>query len=404
MNTGTIKNKNNIGIVLPRWVQKHKWDEYGLIILNALLHYSNKYHYTILYFDNEILQWLSIPDETVKFVQIERTTVLHKLNGMINLTLGKKLLPMASKEQAGRLNNAHVDLYIYPFHSLYGYLNDISYIVTITNLMYKYYSNIRERATEYFADIVCRNAAKYSVSTVVDSTQGKNDVAKFFDIPKDKIRIIPHIPPNYIVANRDMTFKTINEVLAKYELPEKYVFYPAQFWHHKNHLRLIQALKKISDTHSSIVYLVMTGHPYESYNNVMSLIRQLHMSNQIVHLGYVTDVEMVALYKKSVALVYPTLYGPTNIPPSEAMMLGVPVLCSNLFSMPEQLGDAGLLFDPFNIDDMAEKIFKIWTNENLRTQLIQKGYARVRNLTEENYARQWERVIDDAFEKLQKLS
>jgi glycosyltransferase involved in cell wall biosynthesis len=128
------------------------------------------------------------------------------------------------------------------------------------------------------------------------------------------------------------------------------------------------------------------------------------MSNQIVHLGYVTDVEMVALYKKSVALVYPTLYGPTNIPPSEAMMLGVPVLCSNLFSMPEQLGDAGLLFDPFNIDDMAEKIFKIWTNENLRTQLIQKGYARVRNLTEENYARQWERVIDDAFEKLQKLS
>jgi glycosyltransferase involved in cell wall biosynthesis len=270
--------------------------------------------------------------------------------------------------------------------------------------MYKYYSNIRERATEYFADIVCRNAAKYSVSTVVDSTQGKNDVAKFFDIPKDKIRIIPHIPPNYIVANRDMTFKTINEVLAKYELPEKYVFYPAQFWHHKNHLRLIQALKKISDTHSSIVYLVMTGHPYESYNNVMSLIRQLHMSNQIVHLGYVTDVEMVALYKKSVALVYPTLYGPTNIPPSEAMMLGVPVLCSNLFSMPEQLGDAGLLFDPFNIDDMAEKIFKIWTNENLRTQLIQKGYARVRNLTEENYARQWERVIDDAFEKLQKLS
>jgi glycosyltransferase involved in cell wall biosynthesis len=86
------------------------------------------------------------------------------------------------------------------------------------------------------------------------------------------------------------------------------------------------------------------------------------------------------------------------------MMLGVPVLCSNLFSMPEQLGDAGLLFDPFNIDDMAEKIFKIWTNENLRTQLIQKGYARVRNLTEENYARQWERVIDDAFEKLQKLS
>ncbi len=81
------------------------------------------------------------------------------------------------------------------------------------------------------------------------------------------------------------------------------------------------------------------------------------------------------------------------------MMLGVPVLCSNLFSMPEQLGEAGLLFDPFSIDDMAEKIYKIWTDEKLREHLIQKGYEGIKDLTEENYARQWERVIEDALSK-----
>lgn len=61
------------------------------------------------------------------------------------------------------------------------------------------------------------------------------------------------------------------------------------------------------------------------------------------------------------------------------MALGTSLMCSNLFSMPEQVGDAGLLFDPFNIEDMAEKIYRIWRDENLRQELIKKGYQRVRN-------------------------
>jgi glycosyltransferase involved in cell wall biosynthesis len=98
--------------------------------------------------------------------------------------------------------------------------------------------------------------------------------------------------------------------------------------------------------------------------------------------------------------VFPSLIGPTNIPPLEAMVLGTPVVCSNLFSMPEQVGDAGLLFDPFNVEDMAEKIYQIWTDEDLRQNLIRKGYERIRNMTIENYAKQWENIIDEALERI----
>ena len=122
----------------------------------------------------------------------------------------------------------------------------------------------------------------------------------------------------------------------------------------------------------------------------------------LIELGTVncdlSEREVVALYKRATALVFPSLIGPTNIPPLEAMVLGTSVLCSDLFSMPEQVGHAGLLFDPFDVEDMAEKIYRIWTDENIRKELVKRGYDRIKNLTLENYTMQWEEVIKGALQ------
>ena len=195
-------------------------------------------------------------------------------------------------------------------------------------------------------------------------------------------------------------FKTAEDILAKYNLPERFLFYPAHFWYHKNHERLINALKHIKQNFRVTIPLVIVGSPKESFKKVINLIRKLNMEKQIINLGYVLDTEIVSLYKKAVALVFPSLFGPTNIPPLEAMLLGTPIACSNLFSMPEQIGDAGLLFDPFNMEDIAEKIYRVWIDQNLREELIKRGYERVKNVTLENYARKWEKIIDEALEKI----
>jgi len=73
------------------------------------------------------------------------------------------------------------------------------------------------------------------------------------------------------------------------------------------------------------------------------------------------------------------------------------VVSSNVCALPEQVGDAGLIFDPFNIEDIAEKIYNLWIDENLRAELVQKGYNRIKDLTLENYAKQWEDVIKEAL-------
>jgi glycosyltransferase involved in cell wall biosynthesis len=183
--------------------------------------------------------------------------------------------------------------------------------------------------------------------------------------------------------------------MNKYRIPDKYIFYPAQFWHHKNHSRLIQALDVLREKYHIEIPAVFVGSAWESADHVNNLIKELKMDAQILRLGYLEEREIVAIYKKATALVFASFADYTNIPVLEAMVLGTPVICSNVFSMPEQVGDAGLLFDPFNIEDIAEKIYTILSNASLRTELAAKGFKRAEYLSSENFVSQWKAVIQE---------
>jgi len=270
--------------------------------------------------------------------------------------------------------------------------------------MHKYFPSFPEyplkaRVTR---NIIYKNASKYSVFAIVDSMQGANDLNSFYNIQMRKIKVIPYIPPAYIYKYKNMTTEAASNILGKYSIPNKFLFYPAQFWYHKNHIRLFKAIKLLGDIYQEKFYIILVGSPKESFifTNIMKFIKENSMSDQIIYLGYVSDKEMVALYKKAIALVFPSLLGPTNIPPLEAMVLGTPVICSNLFSIPDQIGDAGLFFNPFEVKDIADKIYKIWVDKGLRSDLIRKGYKKVKEMTLERYAKQWEAVIDESLEKI----
>ena len=188
-------------------------------------------------------------------------------------------------------------------------------------------------------------------------------------------------------------------------MPKNFVFYPAQFWAHKNHLNLIKAIKIAEDKYNQKIPLVLVGNDKansKNYNKIMNLAKDLNLQDRIFHLGYVKDEEIVALYKKTMVLVFASVGGPTNIPIVESMFLGTPVICPNLFAMPEQVGDAGVLFDPFNPEDMAEKIVKVWTDESLRKQMVDKGYEKIKDFNFESYAKMWIMAVKKALGKINK--
>lgn len=299
--------------------------------------------------------------------------------------------------------NKEFDLAIFPTPFSFNFPRRVPFIVFIPDLMHKHYPSFPEYGLKqrFTRDMVYKYYAKHSILNLVDSQQGVEDLYKFFSISKEKIRIIPFIPASYVFKYKDMGKEIVETLSKKYNLPEKFLFYPAQLWYHKNHLRLIKALYLIKENYGIEIPLVLTGSVsggyQKNYQKIRELAKNLKIENQIIHLGYVSEKEIVAFYKKSTALIFPSLIGPTSIPPLEAMVLGTPILCSNLFEMPKQVGNAGIFFNPFSVEDIAEKIYKIWTDENLRQELIRKGYERTKELTLENYAKKWERVIKEAL-------
>jgi len=221
-------------------------------------------------------------------------------------------------------------------------------------------------------------------------------------VEKQKILVIGQTPP-HIYRYQNMREDEIIKVLSKYNLPSKFVLYPAQFWEHKNHIRFIEALYYLRKEHNETISAVFVGSKsWDLYEEVMNTIIKYNMDDQIRCLGYVHDNEIVALYKRSRALVYPSFADYTNIPVLEAIVLGVPVACSNSFSMPKQVGKAGIFFDPLNIKDIADKIYQVWTNNDLVTQIIYEANKIAPKLSLENFGERWTNLINETLLKVEK--
>jgi glycosyltransferase involved in cell wall biosynthesis len=397
--------KFHIGILLPQ-TKDGGYFQLALSIADSLMKYSVQYKYSLLVYDEKMIEWLKNFNQNIGIIHVERKKFHHKVHSFINVLLGTHVLPASGKKQKSKLKEAGIDLLIIPFPALFGFTENIPYVVTISDVMYQYYPS-----PEYISlrmkfpwMIVDKYAAKYSTISVADSPQGMDDLHKFLKIPKENIRVIPLMPPGYIYSNQHMDLETAERILAKYKLPERFLFYPSQLCYDKNHLRLIRSVQLIEQRYRVKVPLVLAGLSGESYRDIMNLIHDSGLSDQIIYLGFISGEEVVALYKKAVALAFASICGPTSIPPVEAMILGTPVLYPKIFSMLEQVGEAGVYFDPYSIEDMAEKIYSVWMDAHLRRDLVQKGYQMSKNLTQENYARRWEACIEDAMNKMQKDS
>ncbi|ADR19863.1 glycosyltransferase family 4 protein [Calditerrivibrio nitroreducens] len=312
-----------------------------------------------------------------------------KIRRLIHTFTGIKLGDILENYNHPEIENT--DLIISPSITLLPYHMKKPYIVTIHDFQQEYYPEFFTLKERISRKIVYKTGQKANV-VVCESEYVKKDIIKFLKVPEKKIFVIPSPPPLYI-QHKKLEEHKYEEYRLKYDLPNRYLFYPAQFWYHKNHINLIKAIKLLEDKYGETINLILVGSKKNNFDNVMKEIQNLGLQNQVKYLGYVPDEDMPYLYKLSTALVMPTLFESVSIPIWEAFYLGVPVVSSNVCALPEQVGNAGLLFDPYNIEDMAEKIYKIWIDEELRKTLVRKGYERIKDFTLENYAKEWEKIM-----------
>ena len=238
---------------------------------------------------------------------------------------------------------------------------------------------------------VYRAACSLAHTVVAGSGWIKRDIQEKYGLPAAKIQVIPWAPPTQVFG--PPTSAQLDEVRSRYALPVSFAYYPAMVWEHKNHLRLFEALALLRDRNGLRVDLVCTGMPYPPFwPRVAERLCDLALDSQVRFLGMVPPTELRALYRLAQFVVVPTLFEAASGPVFEAWQEGAPVACSAVTSLPEQAGDAALLFDPLSVDALAEAIRRMATESELRADLVRRGATRLRDFSWERTARAYRAV------------
>lgn len=180
-----------------------------------------------------------------------------------------------------------------------------------------------------------------------------------------------------------------------FPLPARFLLYPAQFWLHKNHVGLARAVARLKDELPDLVVVAAGNTAKNGYAAFMEIVKQEKLEERFILPGYVSVEELAWLYRHARALVMPTFFGPTNIPPLEAMALGCPVGVSGIYGMPEHYGSAALYFKPDDPADIAAVLRRLWTDDLLCGELKKKGLARARSYNTAAFNKQVRRIVKD---------
>lgn len=350
--------------------------QYTQSILDALLSFpASELELVAAYGDP---RWLShVPAGRMKVVAISDSLWDRGINRawhMVNLpnALWRKFA-YALNATVRTLVHEDCDLWICPAHERWVFRAPIKALGTVHDLMHRYEPQFPEvSANGQYAqrEFHFRETCRWAAGILVDSEIGKRQLSGAYDVSPSKVFVLPYVPPGYIFEGQKLGAPD-----APASVPEKFFFYPAQFWMHKNHATLFAALDIVRKKYAD-VKLVLVGAPHNGYEQAQARVKELGLEENVIFLGYVPDSEMPALYRRARALVMPSFFGPTNIPQLEAFVAGCPVAVSDVYGVPDQVGDAALLFDPNSPEEIASAMERLWTDDALCRALVAKGKAR----------------------------
>jgi glycosyltransferase involved in cell wall biosynthesis len=236
------------------------------------------------------------------------------------------------------------------------------------------FDEVREFGEFERREMLFRSASTKAVLVVVNAEPLIDALSRRYAMEPDRAVCIPLSASTYVgrsIANSEAGDAS---VLLKYKLEPGYLFYPAQFWPHKNHATLLAALALLRDRGLK-KRLVLCGSDRGARGRVEALIAQYQLADQVSILGFVDSAELGALYRGALALVMPSYFGPTNLPPLEAWAVGTPVIYPEVFKA--QAGDAAILFDYDNPRSLADAIVSVESAET-RARLSLAGTDRLK--------------------------
>ena len=233
---------------------------------------------------------------------------------------------------------------------------------------------------------------------VTGTSAGKKEIVSFYGVNPDNVHVVPFPVDGDF---DDVSADKLVDIRRKCDIANAFLFYPAQFWPHKNHVNLLLALGLLNANSEDPLQLVLTGSDKGNLQYVKETAHRLGLEQQVRILGFVSREDLFSLYRQAVALVFPSFFGPDNLPPLEAFATGCPVVAARVAGADEQLGDAAILFDPPVQWRSRRPSAGYARMQALRAELIRRGLEQVAARTTKNYV---ERICDmlDDFEPIRR--
>lgn len=273
----------------------------------------------------------------------------------------------------GAVKIANISLLHFPHYNVpFSYRG--RYVVTVHDLTHIVLpETLGSRAKYHYAKFLMHQALGRAEHIFTDSENSRSDIRKYFNTDETKISIA------YAAADEDFRRKEKAETVylcKKYGIPgdKKKILYVGNLKPHKNLVTLLRAVKRLG---REDLILILVGKSFRS-ENLEEQERKLKIDRQVIHTGTVSKEELIDLYNLADLFVFPSLYEGFGIPPLEAMACGTPVIAADNSSIPEVVGNAAVLFDGKNPNELARQISRTLKDEALRAELIQKGFIRSR--------------------------
>lgn len=275
------------------------------------------------------------------------------------------------------------------FHSSNStnFIGNVKRIVTIHDVIYKRYPQYFTKKTIVNLQIALWMVRKKAHHVIANSEATRNDIIKFLKIPESKIKVIYlGVDDNFkIIKNEDL----LNRIGKKYGLIKKFILSIGTLEPRKNILTILRAFYKTKARND--YKLVLVGKRGWFFKEIFRLINQLKMEQDVKYLGYIDDVELPLILNLASLFVYIPFFEGFGLPVLEVMKCGVPVITSNVSSIPEIINGAGILVSPTNIDELAQKIDLVLEDKKLQQNMISKGLKQVQKYS-------WEKAANETME------
>lgn len=361
--------------------------QYAMNMLHALKNSMNHNHLVIFYNNQELMDEPDFKLSGIKYVYVghpeEKWLMLRRLARLL-YGAGVNILHSLAMGCYAELDKHDCDVIFHPYWGTASFIANTPAVAAIHDCAPREAPQTMSWHSRFKLDLLIRCIVRHARIILADSEHGRHLLSKHYKVPFENIEVLPFRPPSYLFLQPE---NKVREVLDKYQIHQRYLFLPGRWGSYKNTERVLAALKLVVNRGFDLK-LVLTGFLGKNeFSSAKDEITRNGLANRVYVLGFVPDEDMAALFQGALALIFPTLLGPTSIPVYEAMALNCPVIVSNISGYPEQVGDAGILVDPYSVEDISNAIIKVAQDKCLCEKMSKKGQDKIRNLLEMDYGK-----------------